>query len=107
MKIERVVFNIGDVVCPYFSLSLLNGLGSGTEVEVTELKSRIENLIHDPSMRSLIEQYNVEINKLHNNQMKKSYRDAIEQIWTGIHDNGELLKAEGVCENIQEYKPRP
>jgi hypothetical protein len=102
-----VNFNFDGVTCPAFSLSLLNGLGCGNEMEMDELRNRIENLINNPAIRSLVEQYNQKIENLYNNEYKKSYRDEIQNIWTDINDNGELLKADGECKDVKECKRRP
>lgn len=107
MTIEPMNYTIGGVLYPCSSLRLLNGLGAGNHQEIIELKKRIENLIANPTIRSLVEQYNELIKQLHNSQLKKLYYDGISDIWTGIHDDGNMLKAEDVCKNINECRPRP
>jgi hypothetical protein len=104
---QLVNYNFAGENCPRFSLSLLDGLGSGTDEEVIELNKRIESLVNDTNIRNLVEEYNQQMEKLQTSELKKSYRKAIDNIWTGIRDDGELLKAEGECENIKECRPKP
>jgi hypothetical protein len=55
----------------------------------------------------LVEQYNEQIANLQNSQLRKKYREEIQNIWTDIYDNGGLLKADGICKNIKQCRVRP
>ena len=107
LKIGHEIANINGVSCPHASLSLIDDLGVGNDKEIAELKRRIEDLINDPTIVSLVEQHNEQVKKLSRSQLKKSYREAIVDIWTGIHDNGDMLNAPGSCENLTECTARP
>jgi len=108
LEIVHGIYTIDKIPCPYASLQLLNGLGTGSDDEINELKKRINTLINNTEITSLIGQYNQQIKNLHSSELKKSYRKEIENIWSSIRDDGGLLKADGVCQNtIKECRPRP
>lgn len=108
MERQLIVYNLDGIKCPAYSLLWRAfGLGSGTHYEMSQLETKVENIINDPNIISLIERYNEQINNLWKSQLKKSYHAAIDGIWTDILDNGEMLLAAGSCKNIKECKPRP